>query len=157
LILGSTSEFVAVVSDECEQEIARILAKKLSDAAESQPLEDSHPLWQRSFYIAWSRGDLKSLCQYAHRRSENHPEDVGKFLSALMGVSNDKKEDYGPISIPEPDSEFKYLADIIDPDEWMRLIRHNYPEPDGYNLPRAVQWFVQMYERRKAEQSKKTG
>ena len=90
-------------------------------------------------------------------RLENHPEDVGKFLSALMGVSNDKKEDYGPISIPEQDEEFKYLADILDPDEWMRLIRHSYPEPDGYNLPRAVEWFVQMYGRRKAEQSKKTG
>jgi|SRR5215831_4967428 len=152
-----SEEFVAVVSDDCEQEIERILAKKLSDAAESQPLEDSHPLWQRSFYIGWSWGDLKSLRQYAHSRLENHPEDVGKFLSALMGVSNDKKEDYGPVSIPEPDAEFKYLADILDPDEWMRLIRHSYPEPDGYNLPRAVEWFVQMYERRKAEQSKKTG
>jgi hypothetical protein len=143
-----SEEFVSVVSDQCEQDIAHILAVKLAQAAENQPLEDSHPLWQRSFYIAWSRGDLKSLRRYAHRRLENHPEDVGKFLSALMGVSNDKKEDYGHISIPEPDAEFKYLADILDPDEWMRLIRHSYPEPDGYNLPRAGQWFVQMYERK---------
>ncbi len=146
-----SEEFVSVVSDECEQEVARIFAEKLSRAAESQPLEDSHPLWKRSFYIAWSRGDLESLRHYAHRRLESHPEDVGKFLSALTGVSNDAKEDYFHAPIPEPDAEFKYLADILDPDEWMKFIRHSYPEPNDYNLPPAVRWFVQMYERRSKE------
>jgi len=146
-----SEEFVAVVSDECEQEIARIFAEKLSRAAESQPLEDSHPLWKRSFYIEWKRGDLKSLSRYARHRLESHPEDVSRFLSALIGVSNDKKEDYGYVSIPEPDAEFDFLADILAPDEWVKFIRHSYPETNGYNLPRAVRWFVQMYERRRKE------
>lgn len=141
-----SEEFVSVVSDECEREIARIFAKKLSRAAESQPLEDSHPLWKRSFYIQWRWGDLESLRQYALRRLKNHPEDVGKFLSGLMGVSSDKKEDYGHVPIPEPEAEFKFLADILAPDEWMKLIRHSYPSTSINSLPPAVRWFVQMYE-----------
>jgi hypothetical protein len=146
-----SEEFVAVVSDKCEKEIAHILAKKLSDAAESQPLEDSHPLWGRSFYIQWRRGDQESLRQYAHRRLESHPGDVGKFLSALLGVSNDAKEDYGHIPIQERDAEFDFLAAILAPDEWMKFIRYSYPEPNDHNLPRAARWFVQMYQLRGKE------
>jgi hypothetical protein len=90
---------VRTVSDECVQEIGRIFAEKLSRAAESQPLEDSHPLWKRKFYLEWSWYNLESLRRYAHRRLGNHPEDVAKFLSALTGINNDDKNDYGYISI----------------------------------------------------------
>jgi predicted KAP-like P-loop ATPase len=142
-----SEEFVSVVSDECEQEITRILADKLAEAAEIKPLEYSHPLWKRNFYIAWRWGNLESLRQYARRRLERHPEDVSNFLGALLGVSNDPKDDYGHIPIPEPDAEFKFLSDILDPDEWMKFIHQNYPKKNNDNLPRAVRWFVQMYDR----------
>jgi hypothetical protein len=140
-----SEDFVSVVSDECEQEIARIFAERLSRAAESQPLEDSHPLWKRSFYIEWRRGDLKSLRQYAQQRLKSRPEDVGKFLSALIGVSNDPKKDYGHVPIPEPDVEFTFLTDILPTDEWVKFINHSYPQIGIDQLPPAVRWFVQMY------------
>ena len=79
-----SEEFVSVVSDECEQEIARIFAEKLSRAVESQPLEDSHPRLKRNFYIAWRWSNLESLNKYAQHRLESHPEDINKFLSALI-------------------------------------------------------------------------
>lgn len=146
-----SEEFVSVVSDECEQEIARIFAKKLLDAAESQSLEDSHPLWKRSFYIAWRWGDQASLRKYAKRRLENHPGDVGKFLSGLTGISNDPKANYGHAPIPEPDAEFDFLTDILSTDEWVKFINHSYPQIGINHLPPAVRWFVQMYERRGKE------
>jgi hypothetical protein len=142
-----SEEFVSVVSDECEQDILRILADKLAQEAEIEPLEDSHPLWKRSFYIVWRWGNLESLRQYARRRLESHPEDVSKFLGALLGVSNDPKDDYGHIPIPEPDKEFEFLSVILDPDEWMKFIHHIYPHTPDSKLPRSIQWFVQIYER----------
>jgi hypothetical protein len=148
-----SEEFVKVVSEECEQEIARILAEKLLIAAESQALEDSHPLWARSFYIEWRWGDLESLRQYANRRLGDHPEDIDKFLNALTGTSNDVKENFDQVNIPDPDAEYQFLADILDPEDWMKFIRisnpdttiNSYPETSIDHLPPAVRWFVHTY------------
>jgi len=148
-----SEEFVRVVSDECEQEIARILANKLSRAVKSHPLEDSHPHFARNFYIQWRWGNLESLRQYAQRRLGNRPGDVGKFLCALTDISNDKKEDYGHPPIKDPDEEYQFLADILDPDDWMKFIRisnpdttiNSYPETNIDHLPPAVRWFVHTY------------
>jgi len=148
-----SEEFVKVVSEECEQEIARILAEKLLIAAESQALEVSHPLWARSFYIEWRWGDLESLRQYANRRLGDHPEDVEKFLNALTGTSNDVKKNFDQVNIPDPDAEYQFLADILDPEDWMKFIRisnpdttiNSYPETSIDHLPPAVRWFVHTY------------
>jgi predicted KAP-like P-loop ATPase len=140
-----SGEFVRVVSDECEQEIARIFANKLSDAVRSHPLEDSHPLLARSFYIEWRWGNLESLRQYAQRRLEKRPEDVSKFLSALTGISNDAREDFGHPPIQDPDAEFKFLTDILSTDKWVKSINRSYPQVGINQLPPAVRWFVQMY------------
>jgi predicted transcriptional regulator len=53
--------------------------------------------------------------------------------------------------ISEPEVEFGHLADILAPDEWIKIIRHKYPKTDNNHLPRAVRWFVQMYERKRKE------
>jgi len=143
-----SNKTVKAVSEECVQKIARIFAEKLSHAAESQALEDLHPLWKRKFYLEWSWHNLESLRQYAHRRLRNPTEDVAKFLSALTGINNDEKNDDGYIPIRQQDEKFKFLVDILAPDEWMKFIRHSYPKTNDNNLPRAVRWFVQMYERR---------
>jgi predicted KAP-like P-loop ATPase len=148
-----SEEFVRVVSDECEQEIAHIFAEKLSRAVKSHPLEDSHPDYARNFYIEWRWGNQESLRQYAERRLDRHPEDVGKFLSALTGVSNAAKEDFGHPPIKDPDEEFRFLAAILDPDDWMKFIRisnpdtsiNSYPETSIDHLPPAVRWFVHTY------------
>jgi hypothetical protein len=87
-----SKEFVRVVSDECEKEIAHIFIEKLSQAVESQPIEDSHPQLTRTFYNAWKWDDQESLRQYARRRLEKRPEDVGKFLSALTGIGKDDQD-----------------------------------------------------------------
>jgi hypothetical protein len=146
-----SEEFVRVVSDGCEQEIARIFAEKLSRAVKSYPLEDSHPDYARNFYIQWRWGNLESLQQYAQRRLGNRPGDVGKFLSALTGISNDKKEDYGNPPIQDPDEEFKFLTDILSTDEWVKSINRSYPQVGINDLPPAVRWFVQMHIQKSGE------
>jgi predicted KAP-like P-loop ATPase len=78
---GQGSEaLVGIVSDKCEQEIARIFAEKLAQIAESQPFEDSGLFSKERFYLEWRLSDPESLCQYARHRLESRPEDVGKFL-----------------------------------------------------------------------------
>lgn len=139
-----SEEFVAVVSDQCEHEISQIFAAKLASSAESVPLEDSHPQYRREFYIAWRWGAQESLQQYAQRRLQKRPEDVGRFLNAVMGLGNTEESDFFPIMYP--DDEYRFLADIIHPDEMMSFIRQCYPESNNTNLPRAVGWFVQRYE-----------
>ncbi|SRR6266545_2256055 len=138
-----SEEFISVVSDECEQEIGRIFAEKLSRAAETQPLEDSYPLFKRRFYFEWKTSDLESLRQYAQHRLESHPENVSEFLSALAGIGNDKDTDI--LTTQESDGVYQFLADILDPDEWIKFIRHVYPETSINQLPRVVRWFVQMH------------
>jgi predicted KAP-like P-loop ATPase len=140
-----SEEFVEVVSSQCEREIGHIFAEKLARAAESKPLEDSYPQLKRSFYIAWRWCNQESLRQYAQRRLQEHPEDVSKFLSAVLGANNNKDSDFIPI--PEPDAEYQFLADIIHPDEMMNFIRRCYSATNTSNVPRAVRWFVQMYEK----------
>jgi predicted KAP-like P-loop ATPase len=139
-----SDEYVAVISEECEAEVARIVARKLSQSANTQPLEDSHPLWKRQFYIHWRWHDQASLQAYARQRLEQHPADVGKFLTAILGLSELESSEFIPIS--DSAGEYQFVAAIFDLDQLVGAINSGYPQPLDRATPQAVRWFVTTHQ-----------
>lgn len=140
-----SEELVAVVSDECEEEIARIIAGKFAKAAESVPLEDSHPLYKRSFYIQWRWGNLDSLRSYAMANLARNPIYISKFLDALLGIG--KMDDSDSYSSFDPNDDYDFITAILAPDLIMEYIRQAFPN-DLQPAPPGLRWFIRMYEQR---------
>ena len=139
-------EYDAVVSDECEREIFRIFADKLSLAAELSALEDEYPLFKRGFYIHWRWHNQQSLQEYAERRLSANASDVGKFLNAVLGIT-DRENKSGFLHLPNHDDEYRFLGDIVRPDRMMEFIRKAFGDTNAGQLPLVVAWFIRMYQR----------
>lgn len=150
-----SSEFVAVVSDPCEREILRIFADKLARAAQTVPLEESHPLFKRAFYIHWRWSNLESLQQYALDRLSYNAKEVVRFLNGLLGI-NEREDKTGFLHLPNPDDEYRFVADIVPPDRMIDFIRQAFRNSDIKHAPVAVHWFVKMYDRESSSQSNST-
>lgn len=153
-----SEEFIAVVSDQCEGEIGRIFAQKLAKMAESAPIEDMHPKMKRPFYSEWRWAAPESLQQYIRRRLQEHPEDVGKFLNAVLGLSNQEGSNH--VSIDNADVEYQIITGIIDPTEVMEAIERAFSKNLNSALPRIIEWFHHMHRQAamaKAAASEETG
>jgi hypothetical protein len=140
-----SDELVAVVSDECEQELARIIAGKFAKSAEAIPLEDSYPLYKRNFYIEWRWGNLDSLRSYAKQYLKRNPTHIGKFLDALIGIG--KMDDWDFFSTPYPNDDYEFITAILEPEVIIEYIRQAFSN----NLqlaPPSIRWFVNMYEQK---------
>jgi predicted KAP-like P-loop ATPase len=131
-------------SEDFIADTGRIFAAKLAKAAESTPIEDMHPEMKRSLYIEWASGDPVSLRDYIRRRLQERPEDVGKFLNAVLGLSNE--EDYSRASIDNASAKYQFIADIIDPTEVIGAIERGFLHNLNSALPRAVTWFIRMHQ-----------
>lgn len=139
-----SEEFIAVVPDQCEREIGRIFAAKLAKTAESAPIEDIYQKMKRNLYIEWRWNDPESLRQCIRRRLQKQPEDVGKFLSAVLGLSD--KEDSNHVPIVNTNAEYQFITDIIDATEVIEAIERAFPKNLNFALPRAVGWFIHMHQ-----------
>ncbi len=151
-----SEEMVSVVSEECEQEIRRIIVQRIAAFATEGPIERSYPMDAQQLYQLWASVDKNGLREYLKRRTEAHPSEMAEFISAANGIdpnsetSRDWSEDLG---------WFDFICDLIPPEKLMQALRETYPELSSVeynflesepmnNKERAARWFQRLHEQK---------
>jgi hypothetical protein len=151
-----SEEMVSVVSEECEQEIKRIIVQRIAAFAAEGPIERTYPMDAQQLYQLWAWVDKDNLREYLKRRTESQPSEIAEFISAANGIdpnsetSRDWREDVG---------WFDFICGLIPPDQTLQTLRETYPKLSSaeYNFleskpinnrERAARWFQRLYRER---------
>ena len=152
-----SEEMVSVISEETEEEIKRIIVRRIVTLAQEEPIERSYPLDAQQFYRMWAFVEKESLREYLKLRIETHPTEAAEFISAASGfeptseTARDWTEDLG---------WFDFICDLVPPDQLLETLRKAYPELSSAeysfrdtermnNKERAARWFQRLYEQKR--------
>ncbi|HYX28772.1 MAG TPA: P-loop NTPase fold protein, partial [Pyrinomonadaceae bacterium] len=153
-----SDEMVSVVSEQTEQRIKEIVAKRTAAFAEVEPIERKYPHDAQQLYQLWAFAHKESLRDYLRRRIEASPSDAAEFISAANGIdpnsetSRDWQEDLG---------WFGFICDLIPPEQILKALDATYPELASAkyeflesqpmnNKERAARWFRRLYNEKKS-------
>lgn len=151
---------VAVVSNECELEIYKRIAKRIAAEASQEPLERRYPMDAQGFYQFWVNNDNEGIRNYLELRFKNNPEEADEFITAVLGLKPESVSERG-FQLVDERGWYALIARMIEPEKLIETLKHKYPtfdSPQFLNARRgqnaqeqAAQWFGLMY---KAEMSK---
>ena len=150
-----SEEKVSVVSSECESRISKIIVARIAAEAKDEPIESRYKIDAQNLYRLWSALEPDSLRDYLGSRLREHPQDVGRFLAAVLDISD--SESGRDIDIPEARGWYDLIARMVDPEIIIRALREQYNDLDSPRIvietkekmsaeKRAARWFSQMHQ-----------
>lgn len=150
-----SGEKVAVISEECQTRIKRIISERIAAKARELPLGETYGLDAQSLYHLWFASTPDDLQHYLSDAIEKNNEAAVDFLVAMLQV--DPKPSPYAFTHPEGRYWYEFIIKVIDPLKILEALRRTHPDAfktrKDHNAEqlldqrqRAAEWFVQMYE-----------
>jgi predicted KAP-like P-loop ATPase len=154
-----SDEKVAVVSKDCEEQIYKLIAMRIANEANQEPLERKYPRDAQVLYQFWFNNDNDGVRNYVQKRIASFPKEAAEFLAAILDINPEAKSDRN-FEHPDAVGWYELITKMIPPDTLLAALREVYPDIDSPQYfdrvtgqtdgrERAAKWFVKMnYDKR---------